>query len=137
MGSANNSRVEIYCCGCSKSVYPRLTSALEIYPHRPDLKGKPMWRCDDCGNYVGCHHKTDTPTRPLGNIPTPEIRKARMSLHALIDPIWKSGKVKRGTVYNKISKAIGYPYHTAEIKSMEQARMIYKHAFKVVERLQQ
>jgi len=125
----------IYCCGCQQDVKPRLTTAAEIYPHRPDLAEIPMWRCDDCGNYVGCHHKTSKPTRPLGNIPTAEIRKARKHIHRLIDPVWESGQMKRGKLYARISKELGYSYHTGEITTVDQARRIYRVAQKLIKDL--
>lgn len=116
----------IYCSGCQGNVEARLTSGKEIYPHRPDLSKLPFWRCDACGNYVGCHHKTSTPTKPLGVIPTPELRTARSHIHAILDPIWKSGRMKRGKVYRLLSDRLGYEFHTAEIRSIEQARTIYR-----------
>jgi hypothetical protein len=118
--------IEIYCCGCGTNVRARAATGLEIYPHRPDLHELPFWVCRDCGNYVGCHHKTATPTKPLGNIPTKEIRGARQHIHKLLDPIWKTKKLPRGVVYAKLSEKIGYPYHTGEVESVEQARIIYK-----------
>lgn len=78
---------EIYCCGCEKKVPARLTDGAEIYPHRHDLSGLPFWKCDTCGNFVGCHHKTKNRTRPLGCIPTPEIKEARKRIHSLLDPL--------------------------------------------------
>lgn len=119
----------IYCCGCEKDVFPRLTNGSEIYPWRPDLKELPFWKCDKCGNYVGCHHKAKSITtriKPLGCIPTPEIRNARSHIHALIDPAWKSGKVTRGEIYEYISYEIGQQFHTADIRSVDMARLIYK-----------
>jgi len=98
----------------------------EIYPHRADLYQKPFWKCDRCGNYVGCHWKTGNPTRPLGNIPTKEIRNARQHIHKILDPLWKSKRFKRGHIYGKLSNALGYQYHTGEIKSVEDARCVYK-----------
>lgn len=68
-------RFTIFCCGCGVDVQARLTDVAEIYPHRDDLHSLPFWRCDACGNSVGCHHKTQNPTRPLGCIPTNEIKK--------------------------------------------------------------
>lgn len=55
----------IFCNECGKDVECRLTNGSEIYPHRGDLKDLPFWIHDVCGNYVGCHHKTDNPTTPL------------------------------------------------------------------------
>ena len=116
----------IFCTGCGKDVKARLTDGGERYPHRPDLKELPFWKCDGCGNYVGCHHKTATPTRPLGCIATPEILQARKNIHAILDPLWKSDKIKRGQAYAYVSKRLGYSYHNGEIRSIEEARTIYK-----------
>lgn len=118
--------MKIYCTGCGADVEARLTDGAERYPHRPDLFSLPFWRCDTCGNYVGCHHKTKQPTKPLGVIATPEILNARKKLHALIDPMWQSGKIKRGQVYAYIGHRLGYNYHTGEIRTMDEARTIYR-----------
>ena len=115
----------IYCCGCQQDVDARLTDGGEIYPHRPDLKSLPFWKCDGCGNFVGCHHKTRNRTAPLGYIPTPELKDARKKIHELIDPAWQSGLFKRGELYEAISKKVGWKYHTAKTRSIEEARTAY------------
>lgn len=117
--------MRLWCCACASEVDARLTNGAETYPHRPDLAKLPRWICNACGNHVGTHHKTSNPTRPLGNIPTPELTKARQHIHALIDPTWKSGKVKRSALYGKLSKALGYEYHTGEIRTIDEARRVY------------
>ena len=58
--------MNIYCTGCEKNVNARLTDGKERYPHRQDLYELPFWVCDNCGGYVGCHHKTNQRTKPLG-----------------------------------------------------------------------
>lgn len=118
-------QTSIYCTGCGKDVEARLTDGRERYPHRPDLANLPFWKCDTCGNYVGCHHKTTRPTRPLGCIATPEILDARKKIHALLDPLWKSGKISRGHAYAYISKQMGQPYHAGEIRSIAEAARVY------------
>jgi hypothetical protein len=115
----------LYCCACEKDIQARLTDGKEIYGHRPDLYSLPFWKCDSCNNYVGCHHKTKNKTKPLGNIPTKELKNARQYIHRILDPLWKSKRYKRGYIYAKISKILGYEYHTAEIKSLDEARKIY------------
>lgn len=116
----------LWCCQCQMEVSARLTDGAEVYPHRPDLASLPRWKCDGCGNSVGTHHKTDDPTRPLGNIPSDEIKKARMHIHALIDPVWKSKRIKRSKLYAALSNRLGYRYHTGEIKTVDEARRVYR-----------
>jgi hypothetical protein len=95
----------------------------------------PRWICDTCKCHVGTHHKTNDPTRPLGNIPSAEIKNARIKIHELIDPVWKSGEVPRRKVYGKLSAALGYEYHTAEIKTIDEARNVYRVAREVLKQL--
>ncbi len=118
--------MKIFCCECEKEVIARLTDGAEIYPHRSDLHNLPFWKCDRCGNHVGCHHKTENRTRPLGCIPTREIRNARKEIHKVLDPIWKSGRVDRKTLYAAISEHLGWKFHTAKIRSIEDARKVYR-----------
>lgn len=118
--------MNLYCCGCGKDVSARLTGGREIYPRRPDLFDLPFWRCDACKNFVGCHHKTKNPTAPLGCIPTPEIKNARNHIHALLDPLWQGGKMNRRALYAEISKRVEWNYHTAKIRSVEEARKVYR-----------
>lgn len=119
-------RKTIWCCGCAADVRARLTSGREVYPHRPDLSKLPFWKCDGCGNHVGCHYKTKNRTNPLGNIPTPELRTARQHIHRVIDPIWKGKRMSRGKLYAIISEKIGRQYHTGEIKTLDEAREVYR-----------
>lgn len=115
----------IYCCECQKDTIARLTDGREIYPNRRDLYVLPFWKCDVCKNYVGCHHKTSQRTKPLGNIPNNAIRNARKHIHTILDPLWKGGNMRRKEVYALISEAIGKQYHTAEIKTVDEARQVY------------
>jgi zinc-finger-containing domain len=116
--------VKIYCVACTQKVKARLTDGAEIYPHRPDLAAIPFWICDTCGNYVGCHYKTANPTYPLGIIATKELKAARMRIHALLDPLWKNGTWKRSELYEYISKQLGYGYHTANTRSIEETERV-------------
>lgn len=118
-------RRQIYCCGCESDVQARLTNGGEIYPHRKDLSHLPFWRCDGCRNYVGCHHKTEKPTTPLGIIPTAELRNARNHIHRLLDPIWQSGRMSRKKLYAALTERLGWKYHTARIRSVEEARKVW------------
>lgn len=123
----------IFCCGCGADVEARLTDGAEVYPHRADLAELPFWRCDACGNFVGCHHRTTTPTKPLGVIPTKAIKAERQRIHRLIDPLWQRGRWTRGSLYAEISRRIGKHYHTAEIRSVSEAREVFAVAQAIAE----
>ncbi|MHC2294930.1 MULTISPECIES: zinc-finger-containing protein [Bradyrhizobium] len=72
------------CCG----VPARLTSGAEIYPRRPDLRTKPIYKCDRCESYCGCHPNT---TKSLGVPANAATRRARSQFHDhVFDPIWKT-----------------------------------------------
>lgn len=116
----------IHCCGCSVKVKARLTTGAEVYPARRDLVSLPFWICDRCKNFVGCAHKTGNPTKPLGCIATPGLKNARKHLHALLDPLWKTGKIGRRELYARIGRETGREYHTAELKTLEEARQVYR-----------
>jgi|GEM_PF-778748 len=115
----------IYCCGCSIEVAARLTYGIEVYPHRADLQEQPFWRCDACGNFVGCHYKTKACTTPMGCIPTLEIKNERKRIHVLLDSIWKSGRIGRMKLYQAISNEVGWEYHTGQIRSVSDAHKVY------------
>lgn len=88
------------CCGA----FARLTSGAEIYPHRPDLHGNPIYVCDACRSRVGCHPGTIT---PLGTPATAETRGLRRRLHDLrLDPIWKRAPDGQRAAYRRMAYAV-------------------------------
>lgn len=119
-------RRQIYCCGCGGDTVAILITGGEVYPHRRDLRKLPFWQCPGCGNFVGCHHKTKNPTRPLGVIATPAVKVARQQIHDILDPLWKLGVMRRKDIYNRLSKELGREYHTAEVRSVEEADKVCK-----------
>lgn len=123
----------IFCCACATDIPARLTDGREIYPHRPDLFDLPFWRCDTCRNHVGCHHKTADRTNPLGCIPDAEMKKARSHIHARLDPIWKEKRLDRKHLYARLTEVLGRQYHTAELRTIAEARAVYA-AVVVIER---
>jgi len=122
--------VKIYCCGCNKKVKPVLVNGKVVYPHRTDLNNLQFYMCEKCKNFVGCHrnkyqNKTKQPI-PLGVIPTKEIKIVRRQIHSLIDPLWKNGRISRSKLYAVLSKKLGYNYHTANIRSVEEANVVVR-----------
>jgi hypothetical protein len=116
--------VKIYCIACNGDVDARLTDGSEIYQHRPDLYDLPFWKCDKCGGFVGCHHKTKNRIAPLGNIPTNEITQARKRIHAVVDPLSQSGSITRKALYSQLTEVLGRQYHTAELRSIAECNLI-------------
>ena len=130
-------QMNIYCCECKAEIKARLTDGKEIYPHRKDLYKLPFWICDQCKGYVGTHHKTKQRTKPLGVLANKAIKNARIHIHALIDPAYKSELISRKSLYKQLSDALGYDYHTGEIRTVEQAREVYKTAKYIIENAKQ
>lgn len=113
----------IFCVKCQKEVNANLITGKQAYPHRPDLYKKYFWKCPVCGNFVGCHKNSKT-HEPLGVIPTLELKKARMKAHYFIDRLWQSGKYTRKQVYKLLSSYMGYHYHTATTKTLEECEKV-------------
>lgn len=97
----------------------RLTNGAEIYPHRPDLAEKPIWKCNVCPDAtVGCHRGSKV---PLGYAADKATRDARLKLHhRMLDPLWKGlrqdktlpNKVRRGArsrIYQFMAARMGLP----------------------------
>lgn len=76
------------CAHCDQPAH--LVTGREIYPHRPDLYDKNLWKCTPCDAWVGCH-RGGGGSKPLGRPANLALRTARGKLHTLrFDPLWKS-----------------------------------------------
>lgn len=67
--------------------------------------------CKPCNAYVGCHRNT---RMALGTIANAELRGWRQKAHRIVDPLWKSGKMKRAEVYQMLSRHFGHEIHIGE-----------------------
>ena len=113
----------IYCCECKEKINANKVTGEVIYPHRKDLYSLVFYQCPTCKNYVGTH-KNSKDNTPLGNIPAPEIREKRKEIHAILDPIWKNKKIKRKELYKIISKKLGFQYHTATTRTINECEKV-------------
>lgn len=77
--------------------------------------------CKPCNAHVGCHNNTK---KPLGTMANKQLRTARMKAHAAIDPLWKSGRMKRGVVYARLAKHLGREVHVGEADLQQCAEII-------------
>ena len=115
----------IYCANCKEDVSAELIYGSEAYPNRKDLKDLPFWRCPSCGGKVGCHHRSFKPLRPLGVIPSPEIAEIRSKIHAILDPLYRQKFTSRKDLYKRMAAKLGIKeYHTAEIRTVEEAEKV-------------
>lgn len=97
-------------------VKTRKTSSEAVY--RKDYG--PIWRCPQCGMFVGSHKKT---SRHLGMIADKRIKEWRSNAHKYFDFLWKH-KIKeekisrsraRGLAYSWLSKEMGIPVEWTHI----------------------
>lgn len=99
---------KVFCTYCGKEA--EWVENKEIYG-RNYGKSYMCWLCRDCDAFVGCHNNTK---RPLGTFANRELRSLRKQVHLYIDQFWKNGQLKRALVYSRISKELGFQYHTGE-----------------------
>lgn len=130
--------VSIYCMACEKKVEPTLENGETIYPNRKDLYEKTFLRCPTCLNYVGAEplRKNDTlkswhKRLEQRAIPTPQARAMRRRIHSLTDDLWKNGRMKRGYIYQRLSKATGGAYHNATVCDYATMEKAYQEALRL------
>lgn len=116
---------KIYCCSCQKEVDAELTTGEEVYPTRRDLYSKNFYICRGCNGFVGTHtnRRSEKPVS-LGSIATSELKRARQSIHGMLDPLWQKKGFNRSYVYGYLTNKLGYTYHTANINSMQEVKRI-------------
>lgn len=113
--------VEIYCCCCQKEVSAVCVGGSLVYPHRKDLESLVFYQCPVCANFVSTHKKTGF---PMGVIANQEMKRLRMSIHSVLDPLWKNKMIKRKELYCIMSAKMGIvQYHTAFLRSVEECRV--------------
>jgi len=61
----------------------------------------------------------------MGVIPTPEISAYRIKIHNALDLMWITKK-ERNRVHKKLSKLLGYKYHTANIRNLKECSRVYR-----------
>ncbi len=123
----------IYCCNCKKEVETEIITGDKAYPDYPFTVDGYFHKCLNCNSFVGCHKGTD---KPLGCIPTDEMKNARQHIHKLIDPLWQLKKISRNKLYKLIAKELNIKqYHTAWTRSIEECRDVYRVGLKIRKQL--
>lgn len=124
--------MRIKCENCAKDVEAQLITGNIAYPHRQDLYNLYFWRCPECSNFVGTH-KNSNKHAPLGTIPSPQLKQARIKAHYYIDRLWKEKLYKRPEVYKLISDYMGYRYHNATTRTVEECEKAIAYAKQLYE----
>lgn len=99
----------ITCCQyCQGSV--AYTDNSVIYGGKTYGEHPYIYRCDDCGAFVGSHKGTNI---PLGTLADHETREARKRAHSAFDHIWKNsrGAVTRSAAYRWLATKLGIQKH--------------------------
>ncbi len=81
-----------------------LVTGERIYPQRRDLHELNFYLCTTCGAYVGCHPGSK---RPLGRLADAELRRWKMKVHEVLDPLWTRGRMKRSQAYSHLANRMG------------------------------
>ena len=116
---------KMICPYCKKEA--KWIDNAEVYGKRYG-KSYMCYYCRDCDAYVGCHNNTES---PLGTMANKELREWRMKAHAVIDPLWKNGAMKRKEVYYRLMKVMGRWVHIGE-SDIETCQEVVKRKDKLV-----
>jgi hypothetical protein len=59
----------------------------ELYPAKPELANKHYFACRNCDAWIGCKDGT---WEPVGRLADADLRRAKQSVHAAVEPILTS-----------------------------------------------
>lgn len=111
----------IFCQPCNKTVKANFVRGAQVYPKHLDLIMNPYWQCPNCKSFVGCHPNT---IKPLGIIAGIKLKQYRSQIHHILDFIWQNSAIKRSKLYKQLSDELGWNYHTANIRSIKEAKQV-------------
>lgn len=75
----------------------------------------PVWACEPCRAWVGCHKGTET---PLGRLADAELRDWKKSAHSFFDPLW-AAKMKKGFTKNE-ARNLAYKWLGKQLGTTEE-----------------
>lgn len=127
--------MKVLCQECNKMVEAKIVKGDVIYPHRTDLYHLDFFQCPICGNYKEIQ-QGEKNSKLLIVLPTPEVRQARMRVHNIIDPLWKSKKIKRDEIYKRLSKELHCDYHNNNCIDLERLEKAYRIALEIQSELE-
>ncbi len=104
-------------CACGAKT--KLTTRHKYGIGGPDV---PIWACQPCDSWVGCHPKS---TKPLGTPADAQLRRARVLAHEALDPLWQAKMDKhkvsnaRDLAYKWLARELGLTKDECHIGRMD------------------
>lgn len=77
---------DVICPYCNS--VSELVTGDTIFKNRSDLTDKYYYLCSPCNAYIGTIKGTKT---PLGRLADASLRKAKVDLHSIFDPLYMQG----------------------------------------------
>lgn len=117
------------CTYCRSGV--ELVSADVVYPNRPELADRKIWRCTSCDAYVGCHKRgarvigrggvqiLSDGTLPMGSLANHDLRAARIETHRMFDELWRPpARMSRSDAYAWMARTLSIATEEAHVASL-------------------
>ncbi len=104
---SKHKRPKLTCAYCGKTAKLSMSSAHRY--HGRDYG--PIWECDPCEAWVGCHPGT---TKPLGRLANKELRLAKIAAHDAFDGLWRR-KVQKEKCSKSHARSKGYAWLAAQL----------------------
>lgn len=117
------------CPYCHSDV--ELVTGAEVYPEKPELADRHIWRCMCCDASVGCHRQGarvigpggvelfSDGTLPMGSLANKDLRLARIETHRLFDAMWQPPAcMTRVEAYGWMARLLNIPHEAAHVASL-------------------
>jgi hypothetical protein len=117
------------CPYCASEV--ELVTGGDVYPERPELADRKIWRCTCCDAYVGCYRSgarvvlrggeevISDGTLPMGSLANEELRAARIETHRMFDALTlPPALMARRDAYAWMGRLLNVPTEEAHIASL-------------------
>ena len=79
----------VKCQYCEKVA--TIVNGVHLYGDSHKLSKNEFYYCDPCKAWVGMHQSNK---KPLGTLAKADLRKKRLSAHAVFDSLWSSGRAE-------------------------------------------
>lgn len=101
---------DIICPYCNSVA--ELVTGNTIFKNRKDLADRYYYLCNSCDAYIGTIKGTKT---PLGRLADPALRKAKVDLHSIFDPLFITGSKTRKDAYIWLATELGISVYSCHI----------------------